>query len=188
MDDVLADFVQGFTSAVLATGVRKLSPDHPYNEWDLSKSLNLSEEEDNKVYSLINMPGFATMLSPLPEAVAGLKKVMKIADVLFVTSPLKSSPTWAHDRRLWLEKQFGEEQGEKIVSTSEKYAVDGDFLLDDKPEHCSAWSKEQPTGMALLWATDRNNGPDAVGLTRVNNWDLVYELVKLRAQWMKTIA
>lgn len=187
-DDVLVDYVEGFTAAVISTGVRNIKMDHKYDQWDLSKSLKLSEEEDNKVYALINMPGFASKLNPLPGAVEGLKRVMEVADVLFVTSPLKSSPTWAYDRRLWFEKHFGEEQGEKIVSTAEKYAVDGDFLIDDKPEHCKSWQAEHPMGMALMWATGRNEGHVPMGIGLVGNWPIVYELVKYRGQAMKAAA
>lgn len=184
VDDVLASYVQGFTAAVIATGVRSILMDHPYDDWDLSKSLKLTDEEETKVYSLINSPGFASMLMPCAGAVDGLKAVMKVADVLFVTSPLKSSPTWAYDRRRWLEKYFGEEQGRKIISTSEKYAVDGDFLLDDKPEHCIEWQAEHPAGTALLWATGRNLAGKLIHST-VNSWELVYELVNLKAKMMK---
>lgn len=185
VDDVLANYCQGFTACVISTGVRNIKMDHPYDDWDLSKSLGLTDEEEAKVYSLINMPGFATMLQPCPGAVDGLKKVMEMADVLFVTSPLKSSPTWAHDRRLWLEKYFGDEQGKKIVSTHEKYAVDGDFLLDDKPEHCAGWSAEHLMGIPLLWSTGRNTAKIPNGVALVGNWLLVYELVKTRADMMR---
>lgn len=180
VDDVVANYVQGFVSAVIATDVRPgIKQDHVFTEWDLSKSLQLTEEEDNKVYSLINMPGFASMLNPLPGAVEGVMKLMKIADVFFVTSPLKSSPTWAYDRRLWLEKLFGDDT--KIVSTHEKFLVDGDFLLDDKPEHCSEWSAEHPFGWAMLWSTGRNAGDVPLGVPLVGHWELVYKLVEKRA-------
>lgn len=179
VDDVVMDYVQGFVSAVMVTGVRNIKHDHAFDDWDLSKSLKLTEEEDNKVYSLINMPGFASMLHPLPGAVEGVKKIMKIADVIFVTSPLKSSPTWAYDRRLSLEKHFGEDV--KICSTAEKYAVDGDFLNDDKPDHCAEWQAEHPEGTALLWSTGRNLANPPHGVAIVGNWPLVYELVKARS-------
>lgn len=182
VDDVLANYVQGFVSAVIATGVRPgLSQNHKFDEWDLSKSLKLTDEEDDKVYSLINMPGFATMLNPLPGAVEGVTKIMEIADVFFLTSPLKSSPTWSYDRRLWLEKLF---EDAKIVSTSEKHTVDGDFLCDDKPVHCEEWQAEHPMGMSLMWATGRNEGQLPLGVALVGNWPLVYKLVEVRAKAM----
>lgn len=179
VDDVVANYVQGFVAAVLATGVRNIKMDHPFDEWDLSKSLKLTEEEDNKVYSLINMPGFASMLQPLPDAVEGVTKIMEIADVIFVTSPLRSSPTWAYDRNLWLTKLFGEDS--KVVSTHEKYTVDGDFLCDDKPKHCTLWQEEHPMGMAMMWSTGRNVKHLPLGIPLVGNWDLAYKLVERRA-------
>lgn len=185
VDDVLANYVQGFVAAVLATGVRDIKMDHPFDDWDLSKSLGLTEEEDNKVYSLINMPGFATRLNPMPGAVEAVKKIAQIADVLFVTSPLKSSPTWAFDRTAWLQKHFGTEQGNKVASTGEKYAVSGDFLLDDKPEHCAEWHTENPLGLAMLWSTGRNlTKPPPYGVAVVGNWPMVYALVEAKADLM----
>lgn len=102
--------------------------------------------------------------------------------MFFVTSPLKSSTTWSYDRRLWLEKYFGEDA--KIVITHEKHTVDGDFLCDDKPAHCSEWQAEHPIGMALLWSTGRNAGQLPPGVPLVGNWDLVHKLVETRAKAM----
>lgn len=188
VDDVLANYKEGFISVVNITGVRKLKPDHRFTEWDLSKSLGLNEEEDNKVYSLINMPGFASMLNPCPGAVEGVQAIMEVADVQFVTSPLKTSPTWAYDRMVWLQKYFGEEQGVKITSTHEKYMVDGDFLCDDKPEHCTQWQAAHPMGVAILWLTQQNLRMAPRDILGLAEWGMVKEIVAGRAQLMKKLA
>lgn len=181
-DDVVVNYVQGFVSAVIATGVRDIKHDHKFDEWDLSKSLKLTEEEDNQVYSLINMPGFAQRLNPCPGAVEGMKEVMKLCDVIWVTSPLRSSPTWAFDRQHWLDAHFGGEQ--KVCSTHEKYAVDGLYFLDYKPEHTELWHKEHPMKMSMLWSTGINTArgvgvPSDVVL--VDNWQVVLDLIKVTA-------
>lgn len=177
VDDVLANYKQGFIAAVNASGVRSLTYDHVFTDWDLSKSLGLTEEEDDKVYSLINLPGFAANLNPMPGAVEGVKKIAMVADVIFVTSPLKTSPTWTYDRMAWLKKQFGDEQGEKIISTAEKHAVDGDFLCDDKPAHCTEWQAEHPLGVAILWITPQNLRMAPKNITGMASWDMVWHAV-----------
>ena len=183
VDDVVVDYVEGFTAAVITSGVRNITMSHTYDEWDLSKSLKLTKEEDQKVYALINMPGFAARLNPCAGAVDGIKRIQRIADVCWVTSPLRSSPTWAFDRREWLEHYFGEEQ--KIISTSEKHRVDGDFLLDDKPDHCKKWQHAHPLGNALLWSTGRNTRAVPDGVLLVNTWPMVLELVRTRAKLLE---
>ncbi len=179
VDDVVADFVQGFNAAVIATGVRDIKMDHVHTTWDLSKSLKLTKSEDQKVYSLVDMPGFASRLNPCVGAVDGVKKIMQVADVIWVTHELESSPTWVYDRRLWLEKYFGE--GQKIVNTSEKYAVDGDYFLDDKPAHCAAWHAQHPRKMAMMWATGRNGTDAPEGVALIGDWKVVLDTIKLTA-------
>ena len=185
VDDVICNYKQGFIAAVNASGVRQLKPDHVFTDWDLSKSLGLTDTEDDKVYALINLPGFAQNLSPLPGAIEGVKKIMEIADVLFVTSPLKTSQTWGYDRMHWLQKYFGEEQGKKVVSTSEKYAVEGDFLLDDKPGHITEWQAQHPRGHAILWITPQNMHMAPKNMVGLASWGMVFGAVDGLAQLMK---
>jgi 5'(3')-deoxyribonucleotidase len=185
VDDVLANYKQGFIAAVNASGVRQLKPDHVFTDWDLSKSLGLTEEEDDEVYMLINQPGFAQNLAPLPGAVDGVRKIMEIADVLFVTSPLKTSPTWGYDRMHWLQKYFGEELGKKVVSTAEKHAIDGDFLCDDKPDHVVQWQAEHPRGRAILWITPQNMRMAPRDVFGLASWGMVYAVVEGLAKLMK---
>ena len=186
VDDVQANYKQAFIAAVNASGVRQLKPDHVFTEWDLSKSLGLTEEEDAKVYALINMPGFARNLNPFPGAIEGVKKIMEIADVLFVTSPLKSSPTWSYDRMEWLKSYYGDEQGQKVVSTGEKYAVDGDFLVDDKPDHVVSWQEVHPMGTAILWLTPQNMRMAPKNIIALASWDMVFYAVAARAKLMES--
>lgn len=185
VDDVICNYKQGFIAAVNASGVRQIKSDHVFTNWDLSKSLGLTDEEEDKVYALINMPSFALNLAPLPGAVEGVKRIMEIADVLFVTSPLKTSPTWSYERMHWLQKYFGEEPGEKVISTHEKYAVEGDFLLDDKPDHVVEWQAQHPRGHAILWITPQNMRMAPKDVSGLASWGMVLGVVDGLAQLMK---
>ncbi len=188
-DDVVVNYIQGFVSAVIATGVRDIKHDHKFDDWDLSKSLKLTKAEDDAVYSLINMPGFAQRLNPCEGAIHGMKEVMKLCDVVWVTSPLRTSPTWAFDRQQWLDKYFGAEQ--KVISTHEKYAVDGLYFLDDKPKHTELWLREHPMKLSMLWSTGRNTARGVgtpPGVTLVGNWETVLDLVKLTANTLAKTA
>ncbi len=183
VDDVIANYIQGFISAVKATGVRDIEHDHIFDQWDLAASLKLTQKEEHKVYDLIETPGFATRLNPCPGAVPAIKKIAELCDVFFVTSPLKTSPTWAYDRLQWLITQFGDEQGKKVVSTSEKYAVDGDYFLDDKIEHCRAWQEAHPRGITFLWhSAQRPIVAEALTpptLMVTDDWNTVLQTVKV---------
>lgn len=180
VDDVVGNYVQAFVSAVVALGIRNIKHDHAFDDWDLSKSLKLTKGEDDAVYSLINLPGFAQRLNPCEGAIHGMKQIMQLCDVLWVTSPLSTSPTWAFDRQQWLDHYFG--VGQKVVSTHEKYAVDGLYFLDDKPEHTKLWHAEHPMKVAMLWATGRNTMRGVPeGVLLVHSWKDVLEIVKLTA-------
>lgn len=175
VDDVVVSFTRGFTAAVIATGVRDIDFDYPYSEWDLSKSLQLTKQEDDQIYALINMPGFASSLAPIPGAVENVKKLMTTCEVYFVTSPLDSSPTWAHDRQESLNSLFGKEHA-RVVSTHFKATVGGDILVDDKPDNTAAWADAHPGGTAVLWLTGRNSkSVYKPNVLRTNNWQSVHD-------------
>jgi 5'(3')-deoxyribonucleotidase len=179
VDGVSANYTDIFVRAVLSLGIRDIPPTWFPGEWDISKALKLTEKEDEAVYEIMNRPGIAQQIVPYPDAIESIQRLSRSADVYFVTSPLRTSPTWASDREAWLKKHFGDELGSKIVSTHYKYKVSGDIFVDDKPKHCLEWAKAWPLGIALHWAQFVNS--EEKGLLKVYNWKMVQHLVDMRA-------
>lgn len=62
------------------------------------------------------------------EAIAELKDLFTI---FFLSAPMWDHPPSYTDKRLWLEETFGEWSEKKLILTSRKDLVIGDFLVDD---------------------------------------------------------
>lgn len=177
VDGVLADYTQTYLAAVVAAGVRFIPSQWVPSQWDLSKELKLTAAENARVDALMNMPGVAQRIAPLPGAIDAVKRMAKKAEVYFVTAPIPTSPTWVYDRAQWLLKHFGEELGSRIVSTVHKGVVSGTFLVDDKIENCREWEEENPMGIVLRWCP-AGMAP-ASGMINVNDWSVVARFVDL---------
>ena len=174
VDGVIADLVKGVLDAIYdATGMRHDPED--VTQWDIKAALGLSDTTWRTVTRRIAEPGFAYHLDAYPDAVAGVKAVAELAEVVFVTSPWLSSPTWAHDRTEWLVRHFGREQGRKVIHTAEKHHVRGDMLIDDKPETLKNW----PGAWPMLWECPHNRVVELVPMRvcRVSTWPEVLNVV-----------
>lgn len=172
VDSVIADLVRVFISAIEVAGIRKLPTGWRPTQFDIATELGFTKDEERRMYEKLQLPGIAKMVHPYPKAVEGVKKLARIADVFFVTTPMKGSPTWTYDRTGWLTEKFGEELGSKWVYTEYKYVVFGDMLVDDRPENCQDFEKAWPGSLALRWCPF--GMPVEKKLTNVNSWDMVH--------------
>jgi 5'(3')-deoxyribonucleotidase len=138
VDGVLADFVGPVIT--WANGLRRAG-EPPFTregitEFDLLKAWGIAHmwgELDRHVIK----PGFCEAIEPYPGAREFLDRLKLVADVVIVTSPWKSSPTWCFERRVWLEKRLG--YTGPLVFTKEKHLIKGDMLIDDCAEHTDAF-------------------------------------------------
>lgn len=179
VDGVVADYTQMYLNAVRIGAGRDIPDDWRPNTWDLDECLGLTDAEKSKAYRLMDAPGMAGLLALFPGAVEGVTKLAEIADVFFVTSSLKSSPTWDFDRRKMLTKHFGKEIAEGLTFTDHKYTFGADLFVDDKPSHCVEWQEAWPDGTALLWVANYSVSSLHDTLPHVQDWDEVYRRVKL---------
>lgn len=162
VDGVLADFVGPVIS--WANGLRRAG-DPPYTrqgitEFDLLKAWGIGHMW-GELDRLVVRPGFCDALDPVPGAREFLFDLQQVADVVIVTSPWKSSPTWCFERRNWLEKRLGY-TGE-VVFTKRKDLVRGDVLIDDAAEHTDTFP-----GVGLL--LDQPWNQHATKSIRVHNF------------------
>ena len=178
VDGVIANFQKRFVEVAAQILGREFDEASSMTQWDVEKALGLSDEEKDAVYEVVNAPGFCMNLPEIPGAVDGIKRLMKYADVYFLTSPNKKSPTWVFERGAWLVERFGKELGEKVINTHHKYTIYGDIFIDDKPSHVEEWQAQignlNPNAQGLLWAWPFNEGSE---VPRVADWQDVLVLV-----------
>lgn len=184
VDGVIADYAQLHVAAVIASGARKIPEAWRPSQWDINKELKLTKEEADRVHRLVSFPGAAKSLVPFPGAVAAVKRIAKVADVYFVTTPMPNSPTWGFDRVEWLKDMFGDELGEKVVLTQHKYLIPADYLVDDKVDNCKTW-QECNLGIALRWRVPgMDMDPD---LINVSDWADVERFVDISVRSLANI-
>jgi len=171
VDGILADFLEGALDAIHhVTGRHYQSQE--VSQWSPWLQFKLQPEETEAVFELIGTPGFCESLLVLPGAKHGFKALQKFADVVLVTSPWLSSPTWAFERTAWLKRHFGVNENQ-IVHTSAKQFVSADLFVDDHATNVRAWSALN-SGVALLWDCPHNRRID---LPRVSGWDPLIKIV-----------
>lgn len=132
VDGVLADFVGGVRRTL------NLPADWAPTRFELQQD-PLVGPRWKELCAAIAEPGWCLGLHEFADTYADLcfKLITNGHEVQFVTSPWKSSPHWVAERTEWLQAFFGPDA--RVVFTSEKHLVKGDWLIDDKPEHVDAF-------------------------------------------------
>lgn len=176
VDGVIADFSAEYYRLACQIAHRTLTGPEEWDDWDMKVALGLNEQEVRYIHTHLNRPGVAEGFSPYYGAVDGVHELMRkeICDLYFLTSPIETSPTWCHDRTMWLVAHFGLEQGRKVIHTHYKHLVKGDFFIDDRPSNVTNWGGANAGGTPLLWDMRFNRGFHH--LTRVYGWT---ELIKM---------
>lgn len=112
--------------------------------WNVEEMFpTLTEDQIVQLWEKICGPGWGQTLLPMPGAVEAIDRIARKYQVAFVTKPLKLSPTWCYDRRLWIAKYFGEVLANSVHNTSMKYAVDGNYLIEDTISHLVEWLRDR---------------------------------------------
>ncbi len=138
-DGVLVDFVGPALRALLDVGGPAMTPEQlrHYNFQDEF----LDDEPRQRWRDIVFGEGFCAAL-PIFDgavaAVAGLRELPEVAEVLCVTSPPRVSKTWQGERSEVLQSVFGFEH-DQIIFASAKRHVDGDYLVDDSVSQVRSW-------------------------------------------------
>jgi len=135
--------------------------------------IDLANEETLK-------PEFCRNMLACAGAVEGMDALMQAADVYVATTPVHNAPTWAHDRKLWLNAHFNIPEN-KIVSLDDKFILSADIYVDNNASRVLEWEDMNPQGLGVLWneLSDENRESD---LVRIFDWDSLMLLVKAVAR------
>ncbi|TRZ50691.1 5'-3'-deoxyribonucleotidase [bacterium] len=134
MDDVLADFDGEFLKKW-----REEYPDKFYIPLDKRKSFYIKEEYPEELLGLVTglyyKEGFARSLPEIQGATEGIKKLKeKGHDVFICTSPLMQYRFCVREKYEWIEEHLGYDWTLRLILTRDKTLIQGDILIDDKPE------------------------------------------------------
>jgi len=161
MDGCLVDWDAGFEAA---WGGR--SP--------IIRALSYSMEEcvppdmKEQARALFHAPGFFLGLPPMAGGVAALHALdAKGYKVMLCTSPVTTSAHCAGEKFEWVRKHLGASWVPRIIITSDKTAVRGDVLIDDKPSIAGHFS---PVWQQLLFDAPYNLKLE--NRVRLSKWDV----------------
>lgn len=139
VDGVLVDFVEGvlhWANTYARTASMPAFRRETITQFDILKSWDVAHLW-GELDRFVCKPGFCAGLSPMAGAKEFLDRLQKTAEVVIVTSPWKTSPTWCYERRNWLEQQLGW-TGE-VIFTKRKDLIKCDALVDDAADHTDSF-------------------------------------------------
>lgn len=134
MDDVLADFEGEFLDRW-----RKQYPDKPYVPLEERTTFFLDQQYPKELHELMDTiyhaPGFCKSFKPIPGSLDSVLEMKQEGyDVFICTMPLRHYENSVLEKYEWIDEHLGREWTRRIILTSDKTIVHGDFLIDDKPE------------------------------------------------------
>jgi len=111
MDGVVADFDKGAI--------------------DWAKNIGITDQEfkDKKMY---RQAGFYLDLKPMPGALEAIQKLEPNFEIRFVSAPSWNNPHSFTEKRLWIEKYFGNWSEKRMDLTFRKDLFMGHYLVDDR--------------------------------------------------------
>lgn len=133
-DGVLADFEHGFHAAWQAKG-------YAYQALPIAERRTFYVRDDYpkhlraEVDSIYTAQGFYLNLPPIKGATQAMSDLLVLGhDVRICTSPLNAYRYCITEKYEWVERHLGSDWVARIIVTKDKTLVQGDVLVDDKPE------------------------------------------------------
>lgn len=134
MDGVLANFEEGFINEW-----KKKYPKLPFVQLQNRSNFYIRDDYPQefltKVESVYFKKGFILGLNPLKGAIEALREM--VADgyqVKICTTPLNGNKFSEEEKTAWVEKYLGKEWLKNLIFIKDKSLVEGDCLIDDKPD------------------------------------------------------
>lgn len=184
VDGVIADFLGTLVDAIQArinldgreAELGLVKRPHEWTSWGMEE--NLTPEQCKLGEEILTRTPFPSYVRPMPGAVDAVRQLRGEGVVYAVTAPWHSHPQWEKLRRDWLYKHFGV-LGRHVVSASTKHIIDGDVLVDDKPDHVDAWKEHRRKTPVLFGHNYNANLHDKHATIKAWNADTVACVVEV---------
>lgn len=133
-DGVLADFEEGLRQK-WRQAYSDVAPLAPAARLSFYAHRDYPEHLRERVAKICFAERFFRDLPPLPGAIAGIQALADAGhDVRICTSPLLQNPYCVAEKYQWVAQHLGVAWLDKLILTKDKTLVQGDYLIDDKPE------------------------------------------------------
>ena len=118
MDGVVADFEKG---------IKQYLP-----EWD---SLTDDQKGGKTDEVCGNVNNFFLDLDPIEGAIDAVNKLSDKYETYFLSAAMWNVPQSFTDKRIWIEKHFGDSFRKRLILTHRKDLNIGEYLIDDRTSH-----------------------------------------------------
>lgn len=134
MDGVIVNFEEGFLKAW-----RQKYPELPFVQLQNRNSFYIRDDYPkeflSKVEEVYFKKGFILGLHPIEGAINALKEMESEGhQVKICTTPLNGNKFSEEEKTAWVEKYLGKGWLKNLIFIKDKSTVDGDYLIDDKPD------------------------------------------------------
>jgi len=123
--------------------------------WDMHKIVK--PECGFKIYDILSTPGFFANLAPIKGAIEAITELQEQGNTIkFATAhPNKSSIPEKID---WIEKYFKHLKYtyKDVIFIHDKYLLDADVLIDDKPSTIKEWKNKGSNIMTIAYPYNRD--------------------------------
>lgn len=133
-DGVLADYTKAHLEAIREAfpELERISPLECI-KWNTEE--HFPPRYRKRIEALALSPGFFRNLEPLPGAILAMKELLQDGhDVRICTAPKRAFENCVGEKFAWVKEHLGQEFAERIIMTRDKTLVQGDILIDDKPD------------------------------------------------------
>lgn len=139
VDGCVADFVGGCLKVMRGMGFHFTHDD--ITEWDTSAVLH--EEQRPEFWRRVKLHGFCYDLAPIRGGVEAVTTLRGAGhEVRFLTAAMPGADNWREERLRWIDHHIGgghQSYADRVTFAHDKHEHPGDILVDDKPEHITAW-------------------------------------------------
>jgi 5'-nucleotidase len=171
MDGVIADWGRGYGLSLDRFGPAAANIPRHRDQRSFDLHAGRTPDEIEIIRQVMIEDGFYSRLDPIPGAKTALKAMVKAGhDVRIVTSPWVSNPSCASDKLNWIVKHYGSHWGARVIITTDKTLVRGDYLIDDKPE---VTGSQEPTWEHVLFDQPYNQGLTQRRITNWSEWEQI---------------
>src|SRR3989344_7421662 len=176
MDGVIADFEKGFLD-----NWRKKYPDKISIPLEQRTTFHAEEQYPTELKKLARAiyeeKGFFLSLQPISGGIEAIKEMNNSSiDIFICTSPISKYQHCVPEKYEWIDKHLGQDWVKKIVITKDKTIVDGNFLIDDKPEITGV---NKPSWEQILYEQPYNVCVKYKKRITWKNWKTIFPQYKL---------
>jgi 5'-nucleotidase len=178
MDSTIADYNGRLVSNYVLShpGEPYIHPDDA-TDFYISKDYErlISPEAGKEIRRISWQKNFFLSLDPIPGAIDALNEMLAVGyEVYICTSPQSRFENCVDEKYRWVLAHMGRAWTDRMIVTKDKTLVNGDILVDDKP---NITGLVEPSWTRIYYEQPYNRNEDGYFITHWRDWQTVVNTV-----------